>query len=48
MSTLIEILTNAAFVMIGMVVASYVLVKLGIWFDQQSPEEYDAHGTDGY
>ncbi len=43
MSTLIEILTNAAFVMLGMVIASYVLVKLGIWFDHQSPEEHDAH-----
>ena len=48
MSTLIEILTNAAFVMIGMVIVASVLVKLAIWFDHQSPEEYDAHGTDGY
>ncbi|MEX2502176.1 MAG: hypothetical protein WD336_07355 [Trueperaceae bacterium] len=43
MSTLISILTYAAFVMSGMIAAAVILVKLGIWFDEQSPEEHD-HG----
>lgn len=43
MSTLISILTNAAFVMLGMVAAAFVFVKLGVWFDEQSPEPHDDH-----